>query len=111
MLGVWREKFCTVLHACNHRKNGRDQAIDSGKFRALVAILAATQTRVLIDSHDTNGNGRLEHSETVNELADFEKWRHNQRKRYWSFKHNLENPVINGYLNNLWYHTTLSKVQ
>ena len=65
MLGVWREKFCTVLHACNHRKNGRDQAIDSGKFRALVAILAATQTRVLIDSHDTNGNGRLEHSEAV----------------------------------------------
>jgi len=109
MLGVWREKFCKILKACNQRGE-RDVKIDSQKFRALLAILAATQTRVLIDTHDTNDNGRLEHSKTVNELATFEQWRNTQRRRYWSFKQNLENPVISGYLNNLWYHTTISKL-
>ena len=32
MLGVWREKFCKILKACNQRGD-RDVKIDSQKFR------------------------------------------------------------------------------
>ena len=81
MLGVWGNKFCKLLKAC---KKSDAEKVESLKFRALLSTLAATQeplvvqisvlettfyelvkARVLIASHDTNDNGRLENLKSV----------------------------------------------
>jgi len=99
MISYWNENRYSQLKNFSFWKG---EKLNSSKFKALIAALAATQLRVLVTTHDSNGDGKLEDLDQKNELDQYEKWMKRQRRRFWSFKQLVSQPSVQGYLDNVW---------